>query len=54
MTIPYGDILGMTIYSRNVLVFHTLSDSRHYEVRGNLMFSALKYLYLYDIMKKEC
>jgi len=52
-TIPYGNMLGMTIYSRNVLVLHTLSDSRHYEVRGDLMFSALKYLYVYQIRKNE-
>jgi len=52
--IPYSDILGMTIYSRNVLVIHTLSDSRHYEVRSDLRFSALKYFYLYNLFKKEC
>ena len=53
-TLPYSDILGMTIYSRNVLVIHTLSDSRHYEVRSDISFSALKYLYLYNTIKKEC
>lgn len=52
--IPYSDMLGMTIYSRNVLVIHTLSDSRHYEVRSNIGFSALKYLYLYNLKKSEC
>ena len=51
--IPFDDILGMSIYSRNVLVLHTLTDGRHYEIRGNIRFSALKYLYLYEIIKKE-
>lgn len=53
-TIPYADILGMTIYSRNVLVIHTLSESRHFEIRSGVEFSALKYWYLYDLTKKEC
>lgn len=51
--ISFEDILGMSIYSRNVLVLHTLSDAKHYEIRGDLRFSALKYLYLYEIVKKE-
>ena len=53
LEIPYTDVLGMSIYSRNVLVLHTLSDGNHYEIRGDLSFSALKYLYLYEIAKKE-
>ena len=51
--IPFDGILGMSIYSRNVLVLHTLADNRHYEIRGDLRFSALKYLYLYEMIKKE-
>lgn len=51
--IPFEDILGMSIYSRNVLVIHTLSDSKHYEIRGDMRYSALKYLYLFEIIKKE-
>lgn len=51
--LAFDDILGMSIYSRNVLVVHTISDAKHYEIRGNLSFSALKYLYLYEIIKKE-
>lgn len=54
ITIPFADMLGMTIYSRNVLVIHTLSESRHYEIRSGVEFSALKYLYLYNLRKKEC
>lgn len=52
-SIPFDDILGVSIYSRNVLVIHTISDSKHYEVRGDMSFSALKYLYLYEIVKYE-
>lgn len=51
--VPYTDMLGMTIYSRNVLVFHTISDGRHFEIRGEKMFSALKYLYTYQLVKNE-
>ncbi len=53
-TVPFSDLLGMTIYSRNVLVIHTISESRHFEVRSDTGFSALKYLYLYEKKKKEC
>lgn len=51
--IAFEDILGMSIYSRNVLVLHTLSNAKHYEIRSDLSFSALKYLYLYEIAKKD-
>ena len=50
-TVPFTDVLGMTIYSRNVLVIHTISGSRHFEIRSGVSFSALKYLYLYEIQK---
>lgn len=50
--LPFPDILGMTIYSRNVLVIHTLSQGLHYEFRGPVPFSALKYLYLYELQTK--
>lgn len=49
--IPFSDLLGMTIYSRNVLVIHTISEGRHFEVRSDMGFSALKYLYLYERKK---
>ena len=49
--LPYEDILGMSIYSRNVLVLHTISDSLHYEIRGDVRFSALKYLYFFECKK---
>jgi len=51
--IPYSDITGMAIYSRNVLVLYTKSEDRHYEVRSEMTFNALKYLYLYQLIKKN-
>lgn len=51
--IPYTDLQGMAVYSRNVLVFYTNSDNRHYEVRGETSFSALKYQYWFDIKREE-
>ncbi len=51
--VPFSDLLGMTIYSRNVLVIHTISEGRHFEVRSDTGFSALKYLYLYELSKKN-
>lgn len=49
--LPFPELLGMTIYSRNVLVLHTLSG-QHWEFRGETGFSALKYLYLYELTKE--
>ncbi len=51
--VPFSDLLGMTIYSRNVLVIHTISEGRHFEVRSDTGFSALKYLYLYELVKND-
>lgn len=53
LSIPYDDLQGLAIYSRNVLVFFTNSENRHYEVRGNISFSALKYQYLFDMKREE-
>lgn len=52
-TIPFSDLQGMAIYSRNVLVIYTNSDSRHYEIRGGQMFNALKYQYWFEIKREE-
>lgn len=50
--IPFSDLQGMAIYSRNVLVMYTNAENRHYELRGSQAFSALKYLYWYEIKRK--
>ena len=51
--IPFSDLQGMAIYSRNVLVIFTNSDNQHYEIHGNMQFSALKYQYWYELKRKE-
>ena len=47
MTVFLADITGMAINQRNLLIIHT-KDSRHFELSGDISFSALKYLYLYQ------
>ena len=43
----YAQISGMAINQRNLLIIHCTDDS-HLELSGELSFSALKYLYLYQ------
>ena len=45
-----GEIEGAAIFSRNTLTAHV---DAQYEIRGAEDFCALKYLYLFDSMKKE-
>lgn len=52
IVMPMAEIGGAAIYSRNVLVLYAGADNQHYEIRGEQMFSALKYLYLYQIKQK--
>lgn len=51
--ISYDDITGMAIYSRNVLLLYTKSEDVHYEFRFDKMCSALKYLYLFNLIKEK-
>ena len=51
--LDYGNMEGMAIYSRNALIIHHDSVEGHLEVKSNLSFSALKYLYLYNFIKGE-
>lgn len=51
--VPYEEITGMAIYSRNVLLIYTKSEDIHYEFRFDKMCSALKYLYLFNSVKEE-
>ena len=44
------DILGASIFSRNIIVAHIGDEMLQYELRGNDRFCALKYLYLYQDM----
>ena len=43
---------GMAIYSRNALVFHHEKLEGHLEVKSDIGFNALKYLYLYQMTKE--
>ena len=51
--IPLSDLQGVAIYSRNVLVIYTNAENHHYELRGPVSFSALKYQYWYDEQRKN-
>ena len=56
--IAYSDLQGMAIYSRNCMILHIKGKPGHVEIKSerNISFSALKYLYLYEICtpnKKE-
>ena len=53
---PYNlsDILGVAIRSRNTIVTYLASTGTQYEIKGtNKMFCALKYLYLYEIIRSK-
>ena len=47
------DLEGIAIIGRNHTVVHLTDGGKHYEVDGASAFSALKYLYLFDLWKKE-
>ncbi|MBR4020463.1 MAG: 1-acyl-sn-glycerol-3-phosphate acyltransferase [Firmicutes bacterium] len=49
----YEEMLGLDIFSRNFIVMNYGKDAAHYEMKGSLMFCALKYLYLYKLVKGE-
>lgn len=51
--LDYANMDGMAIYSRNALIIHHDSVEGHLEVKSNLGFSALKYLYLYNFIREE-
>ena len=46
-SLPFEQISGMAINQRNLLIIHCNNES-HLELSGELSFSALKYLYLYQ------
>lgn len=51
-SIKYEEIQGMAIYSRNFIILHMNGSDGHVELKGDRMFNALKYLYLYELQKK--
>ncbi len=50
--LSFDSLEGVAIYGRNVLVIMT-KDGTHCEIRGDIGFSALKYLYLYQIVTNK-
>ncbi len=48
-TLPLSGIIGAAINQRNLLILHYDSGEGHLELTGDVSFSALKYLYLYQI-----
>ena len=51
-TYDFKGMDGMAIYSRNALVFHHEKLEGHLEVKSDIGFNALKYLYLYQMTKQ--
>ena len=50
-SMAFEDIEGVAVYSRNALIIHPKKMDGHLEVKSDISFSALKYLYLYDLVK---
>lgn len=46
-TLRYEEIQGMAIFSRNFMILHIQGIEGHIEIKGDKMFCALKYFYLY-------
>lgn len=51
--LTYDDIAGVAIFSRNFMNIIVGAEERQYDVRGELNFCALKYMYLWKMMKEE-
>ena len=49
--LDFDEIEGMAIYSRSALIMHHKKFEGHLEVKSDIRFSALKYLYLYNLIK---
>lgn len=49
----YQGMDGMAIYSRNALVIHHEKLEGHLEMKSEMRFNALKYLYLYQMTKHK-
>ena len=49
--VDFCEIEGMAIYSRSALIIHRKNVEGHLEVKSDISFNALKYLYLYHLEK---
>lgn len=47
--IPFSKIQGLAIVSRNNMIMHVKGKDGHIEIKSDISFSALKYLYLYEM-----
>ena len=47
----FSGMEGMAIYSRNCMMIHHENLEGHLEVKSDISFNALKYLYLYELTK---
>ena len=52
-SLDYAGMDGMAIYSRNAMIIHHPSVEGHLEVKSNIAFNALKYLYLYSFVNEK-
>jgi hypothetical protein len=46
-------MLGFSLISRNVIVMHYGDNAEQYEIRSDIAFNGLKYLYVYEKAKGE-
>jgi len=51
--VPFATMQGMAIYSRNCTVLHPEGVDGFLEIKSGDSFNALKYLYLYNLKKRE-
>lgn len=49
----YDEMLGFSLISRNVIVMHYGDNAEQYEIRSDIAFNGLKYLYVYEKAKGE-
>lgn len=50
-TFYFEEMLGFDIVSRNRIIMNYGKDAHHYEMKGDIGFNALKYLYFYQLVK---
>ncbi len=49
----WSEVKGLSIYSRNNISLFLGDSYRHLDIRGNVSFNALKYLYFYQFLKED-
>ena len=51
--VPLYDVQGLAIVSRNIMILHIKGLEGHLEIKSDISFSALKYLYLYEMQERK-